>query len=123
MDHPKMDFVIVESGAGWLAWELHAMDEAYQKHHMYARPKLDMLPSEYFKRQGYVTFGDDPVAMTTLDYYGPERLLWGNDYPHHEGTWPHSREVVEKQFAGIGEDAKRKIVRENAAALYGFAVN
>ena len=123
MDHPKMDFVIVESGAGWLAWELHAMDEAYQKHHMYARPKLDMLPSEYFKRQGYVTFGDDPVAMTTLDYYGPERLLWGNDYPHHEGTWPHSREVVERQFAGISEDAKRKIVRENAAALYGFAVN
>ena len=123
MDHPSMKFVIVESGAGWLAWELHAMDEAYQKHHMFTRPKLDMLPSEYFKRQGYVTFGDDPVALTTLDYYGADRLLWGNDYPHHEGTWPHSREVVEKQFAGFGEDTKRKIVRENAAGLYGFASN
>ena len=77
MDHPSMKFVIVESGAGWLAWELHAMDEAYQKHHMFTRPKLDMLPSEYFKRQGYVTFGDDPVALTTLDYYGADRLLWG----------------------------------------------
>ena len=69
------------------------------------------------------SFGDDPVALTTMGYYGPKHLLWGNDYPHHEGTWPHSREVIEKQFAGISEEDKRKIVSENAAALYGFSSN
>ena len=123
MRHPDLQFVIVECGAGWLAWTLYALDEQYERKHMWINPKLDMKPSEYFKRQGHVTFGDDPVALTTLEYIGDDVLLWGSDYPHDEGTFPHSGEVIGRIFQGYREETKRKVVYENAARLYRFPMN
>ena len=121
MRHPDLNFVIVECGAGWLAWTLYALDEQYERKHMWIEPKLDMKPSQYFKRQGHVTFGDDPVALATLGFIGDEVLVWGSDYPHDEGTFPHSQEVIERIFQGYSEETKRKIVYENAARLYRFS--
>ena len=121
--HPVLKFVLVEGGVGWLAWVLQTMDEMQIKRHMWAEPKLNMKPSEYFHRQGYATFGDDQVGLMTRHVIGVENLMWGSDYPHDEGTFPHSREVIERTFEGIPEDEKRKIVGENAAKLYGFSSN
>jgi predicted TIM-barrel fold metal-dependent hydrolase len=119
--HPKLRFVIVECGAGWLAWLLQVMDEQVERKHMWITPRLEMKPSEFFRRQGAVTFSDDPVALRNLNVTGSETLMWGSDYPHDEGTFPHSREVIERIFAGVSETDKRKIVYDNAAKLYGFA--
>jgi predicted TIM-barrel fold metal-dependent hydrolase len=47
-------------------------------------------------------------------------LMWGSDYPHTEGTFPHSREQIAKDFADLPPDVTRKIVRDNAAHLYGI---
>lgn len=118
--HPNLRFVVVECGAGWLAWLLYAMDEMLEKKHIWINPQLDMMPSEFFKRQGHVTFGDDPVALTTLGYIGSQSLLWGSDYPHDEGTFPYSQEVIERTFKGIPEADKRRIICDNTANLYGF---
>ena len=118
--HPDLKFVLVESGIGWLAWLLTQMDDNHHRRHMWEVPKLDLLPSEYFKRQRYATFGEDPVGLLAREITGVDCLLWGSDYPHDEGTFPHSREVIERTFKGIPEDEKRKIVCENAAQLYGF---
>jgi len=120
MRHPDLKFAVVECGAGWLAWLLYALDEQYEKKHMWIQPKLDLRPSEYFERQGYVTFGDDPSALGNLHMTGAANLMWGSDYPHDEGTFPHSQEVIERTFAGVSESDKRKIVCDNAARLYGF---
>ena len=121
--HPVLKFVLVEGGVGWLAWVLQTMDEMQIKRHMWAEPKLNMKPSEYFHRQGYATFGDDQVGLMTRHVIGVENLMWGSDYPHDEGTFPHSREVIERTFEGIPEHEKLKIVGENAAKLYGFSSN
>ena len=53
---------------------------------------------------------------------GVENIMWSSDYPHTVSTWPHSREVVERDFKGVPDDEKRMIVRENVARLYGLAV-
>lgn len=119
--HPRLRFVVVECGAGWLAWLLYVMDEQVKKKHMWIRPTLDLLPSEFFRRQGHVTFGDDPVALKNLEFTGADGLLWGSDYPHDEGTFPHSREVIERTFVGVSEEDKQKIIGGNAARLYGFS--
>src|SRR5205814_844359 len=63
--HPELRVVMAESGSGWLAWTLHAMDDAYREHAMWVDPKLDDLPSEYFSRQGAVTFQHDPARATS----------------------------------------------------------
>jgi predicted TIM-barrel fold metal-dependent hydrolase len=50
--------------------------------------------------------------------FGEDNFMWASDFPHLDSTWPHSREVIEQNFASIPESVTRKIVCENAAALY-----
>ncbi len=120
---PALKVVTVEAGIGWLAWTLWAADEGYKKHHFAVRPQLPMLPSEYWRRQGYSTFQDDPMGIEMMKWTGgSEHILWGNDYPHHEGTWPHSEEAVERTMGHLGERDRRNILGLNAARLYGFDV-
>lgn len=121
--HPNLRFVLVEGGIGWLAWLLYALDELYRKRHMWHRPKLELQPSEFFKRQGHATFGEDPVGLRNRDYTGVECLMWGSDYPHDEGTFPHSREVIAETFRGIPEEETALMVGGNAARLYGLSLN
>jgi predicted TIM-barrel fold metal-dependent hydrolase len=120
---PDLRFVTVEAGIGWLAWTLWVMDEGAKKHHMWAEPKLPMLPSEYWRRQGYATFQDDPVGLATAGHFGLDRIMWGNDYPHHEGTWPHSDEAIVRTMGHLGHDQRRAILGETAAKVYGFNVS
>ena len=55
-------FATIEAGIGWVPWLLEAMDEAYRKHHMWVRPKLQGLPSDYYRAHGLATFQEDPLA-------------------------------------------------------------
>ena len=118
--HPGLRFVLVECGIGWLAWVLQTLDQMQEKRHMWIEPKLELRASEYFKRQGAATFCDDHVGLAMRDVTGVDSLLWGNDYPHDEGTFPHSRAVIARVFDGIPEDEAQKILSGNAARLYGF---
>ena len=118
--HPNLDFVVVECGAGWLAWLLYVLDEQVEKKHMWIRPRLALKPSEYFARQGFITFTDDPVGLRNLEFTGADSMLWGSDYPHDEGSFPHSREVIARTFDGLSDDDREKIVFGNAARIYGL---
>ncbi|MGE3690110.1 MAG: amidohydrolase family protein [Novosphingobium sp.] len=120
---PKLRFGIVEGNAGWLGWMLDMMDEAYLKHHFWVRPKLKELPSTYFKTNGAATICEDRSALLLAEPLGIEdNLLWANDYPHHEGTWPHSAEAIERQMGHLREDARARILGLNAARIFGFEV-
>ena len=121
-NHPNLKFVLVECGIGWLAWYLAVLDELNEKRHMWHTPRLEMKPSEFFKRQGHIIFGDDEIGLRNRDITGVDCLMWGSDYPHDEGTFPNSCEVIERTFKDIPEDETRKIVGENAAKLYGFSL-
>ncbi len=88
---PNLKFATVEAGIGWVPWLLDAMDEAYKKHHMWVRPKLQGLPSDYYRAHGFSTFQEDPAGLALAEEYNlVDNFMWANDYPHHEGTWPHS---------------------------------
>jgi predicted TIM-barrel fold metal-dependent hydrolase len=80
-----------------------------------------MLPSEYFRRQVYGTFMDDPAGVAAREQIGVQNMLWGNDYPHPDACWPHSRETIARGFKGVSEAETRRIVRDNALELYGLA--
>jgi len=120
---PTLRFASVEAGIGWVPWLLNAMDEAYHKHHMWAFPKLQMLPSEYYHRNGASTFGEDPPGIDMVEQYGLQKnFMWGNDYPHHEGTWPHSAAAIERTMGHLSEPARAAIVGLNAAEFFKFEV-
>ena len=101
---PGLQLVTVETGAAWLAWIMTQADAIYTDHAMYAKPKLSMKPSELIRRQCAATFMYDPVAINNRGTTGVETLMWGNDYPHPEGTWPSSQDVARDQFDGVPDD-------------------
>ena len=116
--YPNLRFVVTESECGWLAWALQAMDQMQRRRHLY-RKDLPLRASEYFLRQGYVTITDDPVALHNVPFTGSDCMLWGNDYPHDEGTWPESQPSIQLIRESLGAAAD-KVLHGNAAELYGF---
>jgi predicted TIM-barrel fold metal-dependent hydrolase len=121
---PKLRFVSVEAGAGWVPWLLDMMDEVYRKHHFWVFPKLKHgMPSDYWRAHGAAEFAEDRAVMALVEQYRLEdNLVWGSDYPHHEGTFPHSAEAIERQMGGLSERARAKILGLNAARMFGFEV-
>jgi predicted TIM-barrel fold metal-dependent hydrolase len=120
---PRLRFGTIEAGIGWVAWALEAMDEAYRKHHMWVRPKLKQLPSEYFKQNGFASFQEDRAGLDLARSHGlVENFLWANDYPHHEGTWPHSAAAIERTMGDLTDGERAQILGLNAARIFGFEV-
>lgn len=117
---PSLRVVAVETGASWMGWLVTQADAIYEDHDPYVRPKLSLKPSELIRRQCAASFMYDPVAVNNRHTTGIETLMWGNDYPHPEGTWPASQEVAAKQFDGVADEELRAIVGGNAARVFGF---
>jgi predicted TIM-barrel fold metal-dependent hydrolase len=118
--HPGLHVVMVECGAGWLAWAIERMDEAFEEHHWWVDPKLKETPGEYVRRQAHVTFGADASAIQNRAITGVDALLWASDYPHPEGTWPHTRETLDRLFVDVDVSERDAIVGGTTAKLYGL---
>jgi hypothetical protein len=81
---------------------------------------LSKKPSEYFAQNCYVgTFLSD-ADITERHSIGIDRIMWGADYPHHEGTCPLTKKAMRHNFAGMPEHEVRQLLGENAAECYGF---
>ena len=120
---PILVFGSIEAGIGWVPWMLTAMDEAYHKHHMWVRPKLKTSPSDYFRSNGFASFGEDAPGLDLMRSHGLcNNFLWANDFPHHEGTWPHSAAAVERTMGGLDDDERAKVLGLNAARIFKFDI-
>jgi predicted TIM-barrel fold metal-dependent hydrolase len=120
---PGLKFATVEAGIGWVPWLLDAMDEAYLKHHFWVRPKLQGLPSDYYRAHGFATFQEDRAGLElAVTYDLVDNFMWANDYPHHEGTWPHSAEAIERTMGMLNDAQRAKVVGLNAARFLGIEV-
>jgi predicted TIM-barrel fold metal-dependent hydrolase len=119
--HPALRVVIAEAGLGWLPYVLERMD--YEWEDQFQNLELKMKPSEYWRRQMFVTFQQDQVGLELIDKIGADTVMWGSDFPHPDGIWPDSREFIREQFSALSEADRRKIVYENAAKLYGFPIS
>ena len=80
---PRLKLVCVEAGAGWAADYVYRADHFYAQHRFLNKvDDIGAEPSRYFFENVYLTFQDDPVALSLVDRLNPRRLLWANDYPH-----------------------------------------
>ena len=120
--NPSLRVVCAEADAGWVPHFMYRMDHAYSRHRNWlpAGQELSRPPSEYFAEGVYVTFQDDWTAFRFASDMNWRRLLWANDFPHSDSTWPWSQELLEKHTADLSAAQKDAILTDNTAALYGI---
>ena len=87
--HPDLRVVCVEADAGWAPHWMYRADHGYDRHRNWLTAgELSRRPSEWFAGNVYLTFQDDWVAFRTADLMNTDRLMWANDFPHSDATWP-----------------------------------
>lgn len=125
--HRGLKIVLAETGIGWLPYMLERMDDTYRKFldageywRTHGGLALTMAPSAYFRRQVWATFQTDHVGLRLLDVLGADRVMWASDYPHADSTWPDSQQAIADNFKGVAAEARQRILRDNAKALYGL---
>ena len=123
--HPGLRYVCAENGAWWAPDILHKSDEKWVGGHNTAkfgdlfRQQLKMKPSDYFHRNCFLAASTPGVEDIARRHdVGIGNLLWGNDLPHPEGTFPHTRKWIRERFQDVPRDEARRILGENAVELY-----
>ena len=118
--HPDLRVVCVEADAGWVPHFMYRMDHAYKRHRYWlpAGQQLSKLPSEYFAENIYTTFQDDWTAFKFANDMNWHRLMWANDFPHSDSTWPWSQEMLEEHARQLTPDQQTAILCTNVADLY-----
>ena len=119
---PGAKFMFLEANGGWLVPWLERLDH-HAKKFSWDVPWLQMLPSEYFRRQCWISFDpDESMLAFTADspLCGADRIIWASDYPHPDAKFPGVTEELEEALAGLTYEQKRVITSESAIALYGL---
>jgi predicted TIM-barrel fold metal-dependent hydrolase len=121
--NPGLKVVCVEADAGWAPHYMYRMDHFYDRHrHWKKLGDMQKMPSEYFAENIYLTFQDDWSAFKVAHAMNPRRLLWANDFPHSDSTWPWSQEMLERNAVGVTAEERAWILRDNTAELYKIPV-
>jgi predicted TIM-barrel fold metal-dependent hydrolase len=123
--HPNLKYVIAENGAWWAPDLFWKMDEKWTGGHNTRkfgnvfREGLSMKPSEYLNRNCFLAASTPGVEeMERRHLVGVGNLLWGNDLPHPEGTYPYTRYWVRERFRSVPEAEAVRMLGETAADLY-----
>jgi predicted TIM-barrel fold metal-dependent hydrolase len=129
---PKLKHILTESGCHWVPAALKAVDRAYyaikagatgEMNYAGMESPLKEPPSEYAKRSCYYGASFPSTAdLAGIEQIGEDHVLWGNDYPHYEGTFPYNLESLRLTFGGMPDARRRKVLGLNAAALYNFDI-
>ena len=118
----RLRLVMTEQKADWMIETLALMDSRYELP-MFAqlRRSLPLKPSEYYERQCYIgaSFMDEG-EWEARHQLGVDRLIWGSDYPHLEGSWPRTVEQLGQVFKDVPRGEVTRMIGLTAAGVYGF---
>ena len=120
---PGCKFVSVESGVGWVPFYLDALD--YEMHETMPNDgkKLSLLPSEYYQRQFYSCFWFERTGLVgAIAALGAETVLFETDFPHPTCLYPDGRDHIRSSLAQLDDYTRRRVLQDNAAALYRIEV-
>jgi uncharacterized protein len=115
--HPTLKVAFLEANCSWVPWLLWRFDEGYEREGDVFMPDLTMPPSEYFKRQCYVSIEpDETPARAMIEEFGADQIVFSTDYPHGDSRYPTA--VDSFLQLPISDDDKRKILWDNCARFY-----
>jgi predicted TIM-barrel fold metal-dependent hydrolase len=116
---PKLKLGVLEAGAGWIGAFLDRMDAVHET--ISSRGvELRLRPSEYFRRQCFISADPDETAAPRLvEHVGAHAFVWATDYPHpdHPSTWVRA---LERFVAPLGEGARAAVLGRNVARIYSI---
>jgi uncharacterized protein len=126
--HPRVKIVMAEAGLAWVPSMIQGLDIWYQRTRDGRRLTGDgpvslpkMPPSEYFHRQIWISFVDDPLGVKMVgSVLDVDKIMFGSDYPHPASTWPDSQQVLKKGKESLSADDWQKVFRDNARALFAL---
>jgi predicted TIM-barrel fold metal-dependent hydrolase len=114
-----LKLLYAEAQIGWIPYLLERADDVWETHRgwSHGQDNCPEPPSTYYFRQVYSCFFKDSVGVELLDKVGEDNVLFETDYPHQDGTWPHSRQAAAEQFGHLDQAKIDKIARGNAIRL------
>jgi predicted TIM-barrel fold metal-dependent hydrolase len=115
--HPRLRVAFLEANCTWLPWVLWRLDEGWEREGDVWAKDLTTKPSDYFKKQCFVSVEPDEAGVKyVIDYIGTDRLVFSTDYPHGDSKFPHAVDSFLR--LGITQEDKRKILWDNCAEFY-----
>ena len=121
--HPRLRVGSAEHELSWAPHFIDRLDYTYTQRARrsgWYRFTGEVLPSDFFRRNVFLSFQEDGLGVRDRDLIGVDLLMWGSDYPHTESTFPRSRQILERILDGVSEPDRRKITNSNVARLYHF---
>ena len=117
--YPDLKIAMSEGGIGWVAMLADRLDNIMARSG-YGDGWLDpdVSPSDVLRRNFWFCMIDDPSTLCTRDAIGVENILFESDYPHGDGTWPDTQQVMLDVLGDLPDEEIRMIAHENAAKLY-----
>ena len=120
---PTLRIFFAENQIGWIPFFLQGADVRYDRHHRWADRLLGLKPmsrppSEYIREYCYWGFQFDRIGVELRHKINVDRLMWGSDFPHQESDWPESLKIIDKNFAGVPNEEKVKMVCANAVEFF-----
>lgn len=119
---PGLRVGFLECGVGWVPYWMERMDEEWEKRGKVEAPLCVERPSDYV-RSGNWFFATEPeegMLPYVIERIGAERILFASDYPHWDGMFPNVVSTIRGR-TDLTDDAKAKILGENAKRFYGWA--
>ena len=118
--HPRLRIAFLESGVAWLPAWLHRLDEHQQLVGWHDAPDLSLRPSEYFRRQCFISAeADDVLLYQVVDYLGEDNIVFATDFPHPDAKYPNAVSNF-LDMPKVSATTKNKILWNNAIQFYGF---
>jgi predicted TIM-barrel fold metal-dependent hydrolase len=120
--HPGIKLIFTESGCAWILETLRTLQfKANNPIFAHFTKDLSLTPAEYFQRNCYIGASFLPRHEVGSRYdIGVDKLMWGSDYPHMEGTWPNTMEKLRETFHDVDEAEIRSMLGETALEVFGF---
>lgn len=117
--YPELKIAMSEGGIAWVSGLIDRLDNIMSRSgYGSGWPDKSIAPSECLRRNFWFCMIDDPSTIVTKDTIGVENILCESDYPHGDGTWPDTQEVIRRLIGHLPAEEIRMIAHENAARLY-----
>jgi len=120
--HPDLKLIFTETGCSWILEALRKLKfKADNPIFAHFTKDLSLAPEEYFQRNCFIGASFLPVHEIGDRYkIGVDKLMWGSDYPHMEGTWPNTMHKLRETFSEVAEDEIRTMLGDTAVDVFGF---